>query len=556
MDFSVGDVIGDRYQVEGHLGEGGMAVVYQVRHVQLGTPHALKVLTLTSRSVRDRMLQEGRFQARLRHPNIVAVTDVVAVHESPALVMELIDGPPLDELLRMQKLTLDQADGIARGLLAAVAHAHERGVVHRDLKPANVLLEIVGQRAIPKVTDFGLAKLLDGPSVAGRAATRTGSTMGTPQYMSPEQIKDAKNVDQRTDVFALGAILYELVTGDRAFDGDHVLDIFKAIDDGVYVDPSTLRPDATPAMLAAIEAGLRGDRDARAQSAAELFALWTGGEELPTEGSTVPLGSLPSLAEFRTRTDPHTAPDAPSAPSTSVAAPLMLGGSVLALLGAAAVIAVLLSIVGWLWLRPARPRVVEVPVPVTVQVPTPVQVATPVQVVDVADPPVVEPAEPAPPDPPIEEGVPWGEDPTVVRPSEPVDAPAPRVPEEERLAERFLDADDTTARRALGADLLRSWRDGPEPIHEPLAAAVLEAVPPDRRPLFLAAYGARGTSVQPLAEHLDGERAVAKAAAEALVAVARRQDTVALALEIVDERAGRLGDRAVKRLRLALLADP
>ncbi|MCA9570791.1 MAG: serine/threonine protein kinase, partial [Myxococcales bacterium] len=227
MDLTPGTLIDERYSIEEQIGEGGMAVVYRAHHTRLNTLHAVKVLTLSSRAVRERMLQEGRVQASLRHPNIVSVTDVITIGQNPALVMELIEGPALDELLQRQKLTIDQADTIGRGILAAVAYAHEKGLVHRDLKPANVMLEIEGQQVTPKVTDFGLAKLLTGDD--GRAATRTGSTMGTPQYMSPEQIEDTKNVDARSDVFALGAILFELVTGQRAFDGDSLMAIFTKV---------------------------------------------------------------------------------------------------------------------------------------------------------------------------------------------------------------------------------------------------------------------------------------------------------------------------------------
>jgi serine/threonine protein kinase len=131
----------DRYSVEAMIGRGGMAVVYRVRHTSLGSHHALKVLTLGGPGVRERLMQEGRLQAQLRHPNIVAVTDVLEVGGNPALVLELVDGPTLDGWLDANpRPPLDIAEAMFRGVVNAVHAAHARGLVHRDLKPANVLL--------------------------------------------------------------------------------------------------------------------------------------------------------------------------------------------------------------------------------------------------------------------------------------------------------------------------------------------------------------------------------------------------------------------------------
>ncbi|MCA9566574.1 MAG: protein kinase, partial [Myxococcales bacterium] len=132
MELATGATV-DRYVVEGVLGEGGMAIVYLCRHVQLGTKHALKLLTMSSRAIKERLVQEGQVQASLRHPNIVAVTDIIVVNGAPGLVMEYIEGPSLDDLLDQQTLTYEQADVLVEGLLRGVAHAHSRGLVHRDL---------------------------------------------------------------------------------------------------------------------------------------------------------------------------------------------------------------------------------------------------------------------------------------------------------------------------------------------------------------------------------------------------------------------------------------
>ncbi|MCB9688598.1 MAG: protein kinase [Alphaproteobacteria bacterium] len=311
MDLAAGTVV-DRYTVQSVLGEGGMAVVYLCRHNQLGTMHALKVLTMSSRTIRERLVQEGRVQALLRHPNVVAVTDIIMLNGAPGLVMEYIEGPSLDDLLGQGPLTYDQIDALAEGILQGVAHAHAQGMVHRDLKPANIMLALEGHTLVPKVTDFGLAKLVEGND--GRAATRTGSTMGTPHYMSPEQVSDSKNVDGRTDVFALGAVLYEMCCNTRAFNGADLLQIFKAVAEARYTPPRELRSDLPDRMERAIVGALEPDRDKRIQSVNELLAVWKG--QAMHAGATEPQAPAgPFSAEFVRSLKAHSGEKAPSVPS-------------------------------------------------------------------------------------------------------------------------------------------------------------------------------------------------------------------------------------------------
>lgn len=265
----------DRYAVEERVGAGGMAVVYRVRHLQLGTLHALKVLEVPSRGVQQRLLQEGRVQASMRHPNIVAVTDVISVEGAPGLVMELINGPSLDRLIQACPLTLEQADALALQILDGVEAAHDHGVVHRDLKPSNVLIQATRSGLIAKVADFGLVKVL-GDGALNEYATRSGATMGTPAYMSPEQIRDAKHVDHRTDIFSLGCIFYDLVCGQRAFTGKDTLDVFRTVDESRYQPPKEVRPDLPQRMHDAIVSALQADRDARPADCAALRRAWLG----------------------------------------------------------------------------------------------------------------------------------------------------------------------------------------------------------------------------------------------------------------------------------------
>ncbi len=288
--LAAGTVV-DRYAIEAPVGEGGMAAVFRVRHVQLGTVHALKVLTVTNRQIRDRLIQEGRLQAALQHPNVVSVTDTIDLGGTPGLIMEFVDGPTLDDLLRQHRLTLEQADELARGILAGVAAAHRAGLVHRDLKPANILLRLTEQGFVPKVADFGLAKILAGAEQS-HGKTRTGSTMGTPHYMSPEQVRDAKNVGTPTDIFALGAILYEMVTSRRAFEGHDLLEIFNAVAAGRYVPPREIQAELPDRMVEAITQALRIEPGDRPKSVDALASLWSGTAVAPADRSAFDTGTM------------------------------------------------------------------------------------------------------------------------------------------------------------------------------------------------------------------------------------------------------------------------
>ncbi len=267
MELGAGAVVG-QYEVEALLGRGGMAVVYRARHQVLGSVHAIKVLSGSHRSVRERLLREGRVQAALKHPNVVGVTDVVMHDASPALVMEYVNGPTLADLLAEGPIGLGQALGLMRGIVAGVAAAHRMNVIHRDLKPSNVLLERVDGKIVPRVADFGLVKALD-----GGGDTRTGSTMGTPAYMAPEQIRDAARAETGSDVFSLGAILYELTTGRRALPGVGVFEIYQLSTSEGWLDPAGWAPDLPEPVLVAIRSSLKADLRKRLSSCGELLEL-------------------------------------------------------------------------------------------------------------------------------------------------------------------------------------------------------------------------------------------------------------------------------------------
>jgi hypothetical protein len=263
----------DRYVVDAVLGAGGTATVYKVHHANLGTPYALKVLSIVSPSIRRRTLQEGKLQARMNHRNIVAVYDVFEVDGAPGLLMEYVEGPSLETALSHHRLTLPHAEAVFRAIVDGVRQAHQLGLVHRDLKPANVLLAETSQGVIPKVTDFGIAKAMD---QADSGQTRAGIAMGTPQYMSPEQIRDARSVDRRADIFSLGCLLYELVTGQRTFPHDDIIKVYNHVCDGVYRPPRELAPHLPERIVRAIRGALTVDREARIPDCETLLAVFEG----------------------------------------------------------------------------------------------------------------------------------------------------------------------------------------------------------------------------------------------------------------------------------------
>jgi tRNA A-37 threonylcarbamoyl transferase component Bud32 len=279
----------DRYVVESIIGTGGTATVYKVRHRELGTNYALKVLSLVSPSIRRRTLQEGRVQATLKHPNIVGVYDVLEIGDAPGLLMEYVQGPSLEVALERFRFTRAQAEVLFRGVLEGVREAHNRGLVHRDLKPANVLLADTPKGVVPKVTDFGIAKVVESE---GAGHTRAGVAMGTPQYMSPEQIRDARSVDARADVFSLGCLLYELLTHRRTFPHDDIVKVYNAVCDGEFIPPRELLPDIPARLENAILGSLVVERERRIPDCDTLREVFEGrmvwGDDDDTEVLTAP----------------------------------------------------------------------------------------------------------------------------------------------------------------------------------------------------------------------------------------------------------------------------
>jgi len=247
----VGERFG-KYQILSLLGRGGMAVVYRVRDPALDREVALKLMSIGSdQDLLDRFRQEAQSMAALTHPNIVTVFDHGDVDDTPYLVMELVEGGTLAGLIEAESVSPREAMALMAEIVEAAAYAHDHGIIHRDLKPGNILLD---QQQRPRVMDFGLARRI----ALDHGITVTGQILGTPAYMAPEQARgDGKRIDARADVFALGVVMYELLTFDRPFGGETVFDVLRQVQELDPIPPRELNHrvhiDAETICLKALE---------------------------------------------------------------------------------------------------------------------------------------------------------------------------------------------------------------------------------------------------------------------------------------------------------------
>jgi serine/threonine protein kinase len=261
-----------RYRVLGLLGSGGMGAVYRAEHRLMQRTVALKVInpSLTgSGGAAERFRREVVAAAKLSHPNIVAAFDAEQAGDLHFLAMELVEGMSLSELLqRRGRLLVADACRHVRQAALGLQHAHEKGMVHRDIKPQNLMLTPQGQ---VKILDFGLARFVsETPTVGG--LTQAGSAMGTPDYMAPEQARDARSADIRADIYSLGCTLYHLLTGQRPFpEGDGLQKVMAHI--SKTPRPATeLRPDVPPELGGIVEKMMAKDPAQRYQKPAEVAA--------------------------------------------------------------------------------------------------------------------------------------------------------------------------------------------------------------------------------------------------------------------------------------------
>jgi len=282
----IGYTLGGRYNIEALLGQGGMSAVYRAYDPNLRRPVAIKLIhshLSADPEFIGRFEEEAAAVAQLRHPNIVQVFDFNHDGDTYYMVMEYLPGESLQDRLKTlsaagQRFPLTTTATIIGTVADAVAYAHERGTIHRDLKPANVMLMPQGQ---PVLTDFGVAKI-----IGGQRHTATGAVIGTPAYMSPEQVK-GEHLDGRADIYSLGIMLYEMAAGRPPFEGDSAMTVMlKHINEPVP-DIRQQVPDIPDSLVRIIEKALAKQPEQRFQSAAQLSAALRAMAANPNRPATV-----------------------------------------------------------------------------------------------------------------------------------------------------------------------------------------------------------------------------------------------------------------------------
>jgi hypothetical protein len=315
MQLAPGSRIGP-YEIASLLGAGGMGEVYRARDHRLDREVAIKVLPATYAADPDRLHRfeiEARATAALNDPNIVAIYDVGAVDGQPYVVAELLDGETLRTAIGGGPLPLRKALSLAQQIARGLAAAHRRGIVHRDLKPENLF---VTQDGLVKILDFGLAKLTEAGSVPHSTVSTTaaGMVLGTVGYMSPEQARGEPS-DHRSDIFSFGAVLYEMLSGQRAFQGNSPVETLSAILKEQPPDLTMVVPGLSPGLARIVDRCLEKNRDDRFQSAADLrFAL-----------EAISGVSTPAAAASRRRRVPWKAVAAVAAVALALAAGVGIG---------------------------------------------------------------------------------------------------------------------------------------------------------------------------------------------------------------------------------------
>ncbi len=309
IPLDVGDVLAKKYRLERLVGEGGTGVVVAALHLQLERLVAIKFLrtALASDEIRTRFEREARAIGQIESEHVVLVLDVGALDDfSPYMVMEYLEGRDLAKILKEDgPLTIEDAVDCMLQVCAALEEAHAHGIIHRDLKPANLFLtrrEDGGPHI--KVVDFGISKILDPKLLQGdsgpKEMTKAFTVLGSPRYMAPEQLRNSKDVDGRADLWSIGAVMFQLVTGKYAFDADNNIHASLAVLTKEAPLLRQLAPHAPPELEAIVNKCLSKDRNGRFQSATELA------------------DALRPLASARTRDSLERMQEAKEAPNVSI----------------------------------------------------------------------------------------------------------------------------------------------------------------------------------------------------------------------------------------------
>jgi serine/threonine-protein kinase len=288
-----------RYEIVRELGRGAMGVVYHATDPNIGRPVAIKTIRLNDvpnpqeqAKLRERLFREARSAGMLSHPGIVVIYDVGQQNETAYIAMEFVDGPTLDHLLSdARALSPEQLFSILGQTAAALDYAHQKGIVHRDIKPANIM--IAGDGTV-KIADFGIAKI-----AASEQFTMTGTIVGTPHYMSPEQVQ-GKPVDGRSDQFSLAVIAFEMLTGEKPYTGEHLTTVVYKIVAEEPPSPRRLNPTLGPQIENVLQRALQKKPEQRYSTCQELVQALEQACNLSSGWKTMPRGgslSAPTLME-------------------------------------------------------------------------------------------------------------------------------------------------------------------------------------------------------------------------------------------------------------------
>jgi len=309
----IGTVIGN-YRIEREIGEGGMSHVYvgktlaQTDVLPVEFPVVLKVMSdelAGDVTARKRFVKEAQILSKLRHRYITRFYEFINNANGAVLVMEFVEGTPVDILLSERgALPLSSAIGICQCLLEALVYAHGKGITHRDIKPANLIKEKGGT---VKVTDFGIAKIREGGGASGQTVlTKSGFLLGTPHYMSPEQIREPKDAGAKSDIYSSGVLLYEMLTGSLPFNSRSLPKLIDAIYRGDKPAASALRPEVDKELEQIVNKAMHPRMDQRFETAREFFEAL---EEYTARQPIAPTGRQ-RIAEVPPQ-DPGTQPEPP-----------------------------------------------------------------------------------------------------------------------------------------------------------------------------------------------------------------------------------------------------
>ncbi len=299
-----------RYEVIGELGQGAMGVVYKARDPLIDRVVAIKTINLglaldEKDEYEGRFYQEAKAAGRLNHPNIVTIYDVGKSGDVAYIAMEFLEGRELRDIMNERGiLPVEQVLDVVAQVALGLAYAHEHGIVHRDVKPSNIMLVRDGH---VKITDFGIARM-----ASAAIRTQTGMVLGSPKYMSPEQVM-GKDIDQRSDIFSLGVMLYELLTGQAPFDGENVNAIMYQTLNLAAAPPSSLNPSVPEMVNFIVAKALTKGLDDRYQNAKDfaidlrtcLDSLLRAGQRIDALPSIVAEKRMPGAMDIARRIDSH-----------------------------------------------------------------------------------------------------------------------------------------------------------------------------------------------------------------------------------------------------------